>query len=272
MPLRSEMLNSQNHSSTLSQHSSAGVPASEWYTDPPFPVCWGRLWGKAKLSLFQLYWECCCGSHPHPQWTPLWVLLVCSMLLILLLLVTPYLLSSGINPAVAITPCSFTADAAAFCMLRVLIIMPRHGKAKKKKERKKACFCQPVIKYICLANRVINLVDVLGSVKLYWTRNLVSFVGVVTGILGLTDDYCPMYYDNGKDPWQEQDQALTIFRFPSHASSPPSITNTATILLPVLVFLEGWGSFLQSFLIPLCGCDLGVYLPEVLLESLMKYY
>ncbi|XP_050692981.1 uncharacterized protein LOC126983871 isoform X2 [Eriocheir sinensis] len=52
-------------------------------------------------------------------------------------------------------------------------------------------------------------------------------------------DYCPMYYDNGKDPWQEQDQALTIFRFSSHAQSSSSITNTVTILLPVLMFLGG---------------------------------
>ncbi|XP_045118483.1 uncharacterized protein LOC123508688 isoform X1 [Portunus trituberculatus] len=47
-------------------------------------------------------------------------------------------------------------------------------------------------------------------------------------------DYCPMFYDNGKNPWQEQDRALTIFTF-TDCACPSSFASKVILLVPVLV-------------------------------------
>ena len=91
---------------------------------------------------------------------------------------------------------------------------------------------------------------------------LFSFVAISLGnkcwhYIYLTDDYCPMFYDNGRNPWQEQDQAFTIFRFTSCAH-PTSIISNIILLLPILVLIGGWDGLLLTFLLTLCGCDLSV--------------
>ncbi|KAK8374489.1 hypothetical protein O3P69_019858, partial [Scylla paramamosain] len=50
-------------------------------------------------------------------------------------------------------------------------------------------------------------------------------------------DYCPMFYDNGANPWQDQDRALTIFTF-TDSACPSSLASKVILLLPVLVLLR----------------------------------
>ncbi|KAK3855591.1 hypothetical protein Pcinc_038019 [Petrolisthes cinctipes] len=48
-------------------------------------------------------------------------------------------------------------------------------------------------------------------------------------------DYCPLYYDDGSNPWKEEDQAVTVFRFsranPSVLNLHPSLIICLTLLL-----------------------------------------
>ncbi|XP_069190656.1 uncharacterized protein [Procambarus clarkii] len=44
-------------------------------------------------------------------------------------------------------------------------------------------------------------------------------------------DQCPMFYDDGKNPWQPKDDMITVFRFFSNAPSPCVISDVIMLLL-----------------------------------------
>ncbi|XP_071546412.1 LOW QUALITY PROTEIN: uncharacterized protein [Panulirus ornatus] len=49
-------------------------------------------------------------------------------------------------------------------------------------------------------------------------------------------DQCPMFYDNGKNPWQARDETVTVFRFTSHVP-PVNAMSDVMVLLQLVVLV-----------------------------------